>query len=59
VHRHGKAIAVTKVKRVVLLPHVVDEPKLRVAYGKRATVSGLLLLRSHERITADGCGWIV
>src|SRR5450755_2567511 len=44
VHRHGKAIAVTKVKRVVLLPHVVNEPKLRVAYGKRATVSGLLLL---------------
>jgi hypothetical protein len=43
-HRHGKAVAVTKLKRVVLLPHVVDQPKLRVAYGKGATVSGLLVL---------------
>ncbi len=43
-HRRGKAVAVTKQKRVVLLPHVVDQPKLRVAYGKGATVSGLLVL---------------
>ena len=43
-HRHGKAVAVTKLKRVVLLPHAVDQPKLRVAYGKGATVNGLLTL---------------
>ena len=31
-------------KRVVLLPHTVAQPTLRVRYGKRATVSGVLLL---------------
>ena len=43
-HRDGKAIQVKKVERVVLLPKVVNQPKLRVAYGQRATVSGWLLL---------------
>jgi hypothetical protein len=43
-HRHGRTIKVHKTKRVVLLPHTVAQPTLRVRYGKPATVSGVLLL---------------
>jgi hypothetical protein len=44
VHRHGKKIWITRHKRerVVLLPHAVNSPTLRVRHGHGAVVSGWL-----------------
>jgi hypothetical protein len=40
--RHGHKVRVIKIKHVVLLPHVVSRPTLRVAHNATATVSGWL-----------------
>jgi hypothetical protein len=40
--RHGHKVPVTKIEHVVLLPHVVSRPTLRVAHNATATVSGWL-----------------
>lgn len=42
VHRHGKLVKVKKVRRVVVLPHTVFRQTIRVAHGRRTTVSGYL-----------------
>ena len=44
VRRHGKHVKVkrTKVIRVPVPPHVVDQPKLSIAHGASTTVSGYL-----------------
>jgi hypothetical protein len=44
VKRHGRTVVVkrTKVEKVALPPHVVDQSTKRVAYGKGTTVSGIL-----------------
>ena len=42
VKRHGKPVKVTKVRRVALLPHVVQKATRRVGHGKATTVSGYL-----------------
>jgi hypothetical protein len=44
VRRHGKRVRVRRreLVRVVLLPHVVNRPTRRVAYGKATTVNGWL-----------------
>ncbi len=44
VKRHGKKVLVkiSKLQRVVLLPHIVNETKRRVAFGHGSTVSGWL-----------------
>jgi len=42
VKRHGKPVKVTKVRRVALLPHVVQKTIQRVGHGKPTTVSGYL-----------------
>src|SRR5581483_11702532 len=43
VRRHGHAVKVTRVKRVVMLPHAVSQTHLRVGFGRPAVVSGVLL----------------
>jgi hypothetical protein len=45
--RHGKPVYVTRRRRVVLLPHTVNEPARRIGHGKSTTVSGFVE-------TADG-----
>ena len=42
-HRHGHALKITRIERVVELPHVVSESHLRVPHGRAASVSGFLL----------------
>lgn len=42
VERHGKPVRVREVKRVVLLPRTVSDPKRRIGHGKATTVSGYL-----------------
>jgi hypothetical protein len=40
--RHGKPVKVTTIERIVVLPHTVFKPKLRVGHGRGTTVSGYL-----------------
>jgi hypothetical protein len=44
VMRHGRPVKVTRIRRVPVLPHVVDKPTRRVGHGKATTVSGFLEL---------------
>jgi hypothetical protein len=46
VKRHGKPVKVTKVRRVALVPHTVQNAIRRVRYGKATTVSGYLEMAS-------------
>jgi hypothetical protein len=40
--RHGKPVYVKRRRRVVLLPHTIDEPARRIGHGKSTTVSGFV-----------------
>jgi hypothetical protein len=51
VHQHGKTVTIKRFARVVLLPHLVNESRLRIAYGKRTTVSGVLLLANGTALS--------
>lgn len=42
--RHGRKVKVRRTERVVVLPHAVDKPRRRVAFGHGTTMSGYLEL---------------
>jgi hypothetical protein len=42
VKRHGKLVKITKIKRVVMLPHRVGKAQLRIRHGSATNVSGYL-----------------
>jgi hypothetical protein len=54
VKRHGKPVKVTRVRRVALLPHVVQKAKRRVGHGKATTVSGYLGLANGTALAGHG-----
>lgn len=52
VKRHGKPVKVTKVRRIALLPHLVQEATRRVGHGRATTVSGYLGLADGTALGA-------
>ncbi len=44
VTRHGRKVKVHRIERVAVLPHALDKPRRRVAFGHGTTVSGYLEL---------------
>ncbi|MHB8658962.1 MAG: hypothetical protein ACYC91_13585 [Solirubrobacteraceae bacterium] len=51
VKRHGKPVKVTKVRRIVLLPHLVQQSRRRVGHGRASAVSGYLELANGTALS--------
>jgi len=54
VKRHGKRHKIHKVRWVVVPPHAVDKPTLRIAHGKATAVSGYLGLVDGTALSGAG-----